>query len=99
MATSVTSYRRCAFEVDDNVHEKVNNGLVTILGPAASLWRFDSRMRRYQLLDRLTKITQRDTDDGFVLMGVSKTLVEIGATGDAARIAVHVMPRGCETCK
>lgn len=94
-----SSYRRCSFEVDDDVHEKVNNGLVTIFGPAASLWFWDRENQRYQLLDRLTKVTHRETDDGFILLGISKFLAEdLRATGDAARIAVHVMPRGCETC-
>lgn len=94
----VRSVRRCIIEADEELIPRINNGLVTVCGPHASIWAWLPNQQKYDKVLRLSKIETRDTDEGFVITGTLDMLTAQGLTGKAARHAFRVTERSCETC-
>lgn len=81
------SYTRCRYEIEGG--DEIRNGLVTINGPKATLWRWSTEHNRYEILDRITKLKRAVTNDTLTLMGTGQGLEPI---------IVHVTPRKCRGC-
>lgn len=98
---SVQRFRHCWFEIDEKViwPEPVTRGLVVLNGPKATLYEWSAEDKRYNQLDRLEKVTKRETDDGLVIEGVSEVLKDLGHPPKAAKTAVNIVPRkNCASC-
>lgn len=64
------------------------------------LFQFQSFVRRFVEVDRLTMATLKEAGEtGFDVDGISDALAtEVGLAGDDARVSWHVELHGCPTC-
>lgn len=102
MATSeVGKHKHCRFEFQDAVQPPVDDGLVIINGPHATLYAYEDGGRGTpQQIDRLTKVKVVRQGEDLVLTGESEFLLhEVRVVPAEARLSVTVTPRkGCSSC-
>jgi hypothetical protein len=100
----MAAYRHCKIDFDEAVvfPERVEDGMVVVHGPRATLYIWNGEDRKFDQIDRLEGVTQKTTGDGFILEGRSQNLrndPNLRLKPAETKTTVHVSGwRGCTSC-